>query len=68
MGMLPTALVGVLVNSIILVCMYWSLLFGCKEEEDIAAEVVAEDAVRSHRFSLNTMSHLSNGKIGRAHV
>ncbi|KAM3682219.1 hypothetical protein ACJW31_12G057000 [Castanea mollissima] len=41
--MLPAALVGVLVNSIILVCMYWSLLSGCKEEEDTAAEVVAED-------------------------
>ena len=61
MGMLPAALVVFLANSIILVCMYWSLLFGCKEEEDTAAEVVVEDAVRSHRFSLDTMSHLSNG-------
>ena len=41
--------------------MYWSLLSGCKEEEDTAAEVVAEDEVRSHRFSPDTMSHLSNG-------
>ena len=63
MGMLPSALVGVLVNSIILVYMYWSLLSGCKKEEDIAAEVVAEDAVRSHRFSPDTMSHLSNGNM-----
>ncbi|KAK7845561.1 silicon efflux transporter lsi2 [Quercus suber] len=38
-----------------------ALLSGCKEEEDTAAEVVAEDAVRSHRFSPDTMSHLSNG-------
>ncbi|KAK9994531.1 hypothetical protein SO802_024234 [Lithocarpus litseifolius] len=61
MGMLPAALVGVLVNSIILVCMYWSLLSECMEDEDTAAEVVAEDEVRSHRFSPDTMSHLSNG-------
>nr|POF03072.1 putative transporter arsb [Quercus suber] len=39
----------------------FNLLSGCKEEEDTAAEVVAEDAVRSHRFSPDTMSHLSNG-------
>ncbi|KAM3730028.1 hypothetical protein ACB098_12G057200 [Castanea mollissima] len=54
MGMLPAALVGVLVNSIILVCMYWSFLSGSNEEEDTAAEVVAEDEVRSQSDSIRT--------------
>ena len=62
MGM-PVVLMGVLVNSIIFVCMYWSLLSGCKGEEDTAAEVVAEDPMRSHGFSPDTMSHLSNGNM-----
>jgi hypothetical protein len=49
--MLPAAIVGVFVNPFIILCMYWSLLCGHKNEEDtIGDEAVAEDDVRSHQF------------------
>ncbi|KAK9094768.1 hypothetical protein Scep_026237 [Stephania cephalantha] len=56
-GVLPAMLVGVVVNSVILLCMYWQLLSVEKDEEDAALEVVAEEDVTSHRFSPATMSH-----------
>lgn len=59
-GILPAMLVGVLVNALILLSMYWKLLSIQKDEEDVAAEVVAEEAVNSHRFSPATMSHFSS--------
>lgn len=58
-GLLPAMLVGVIVNALILLCMYWSLLSIQKDEEDATTEVVAEQDVNSHRFSPATMSHLS---------
>uniref|UniRef100_A0A2N9J252 Citrate transporter-like domain-containing protein n=1 Tax=Fagus sylvatica TaxID=28930 RepID=A0A2N9J252_FAGSY len=52
LGMLPAAIVGVFVNAFIILCMYWSLLSGHKNEEDtIGDEVVAEDDVRSLVYS-----------------
>ncbi|KAH6760597.1 Divalent ion symporter [Perilla frutescens var. hirtella] len=59
-GILPAMLVGVCVNALILLCMYWKLLSVQKDEEDAAAEVVGEDDVDSHRFSPATMSHLTS--------
>ncbi|CAI9092264.1 OLC1v1027458C1 [Oldenlandia corymbosa var. corymbosa] len=59
-GLLPAMLVGVSVNAILLLCMYWRLLSTRKDEEAPAVEVVAEDEVISHRFSPATMSHLSS--------
>ncbi|XP_022737889.1 silicon efflux transporter LSI2-like isoform X1 [Durio zibethinus] len=56
-GILPAMLVGVLVNVLLLLCMYWRLLSAQKDEEDATGEVVAEDDVISHRFSPATMSH-----------
>ncbi|KNA24290.1 hypothetical protein SOVF_016970 [Spinacia oleracea] len=59
-GILPAMLVGVLVNSLMIIGMYWKLLSVHKDEEDAASEVVA-DEYSSHRFSPATMSssHLS---------
>lgn len=59
-GILPAMLVGVLVNALILLIMYWKLLSSHKDEEDATAEVVAEEDVTSHRFSPATMSHFSS--------
>lgn len=59
-GLLPAMLVGVFVNALILLCMYWKLLSIQKDEEDATSEVVAEQDVNSHRFSPATMSHLSS--------
>lgn len=59
-GILPAMLVGVFVNALILLCMYWKLLSGQKDVEDASIEVVAEEDVVSHRFSPATMSHHSS--------
>ncbi|KAL3630625.1 hypothetical protein CASFOL_023609 [Castilleja foliolosa] len=59
-GIFPAMLVGVCVNAVILLCMYWKLLSVQKDEEDVASEVVGEDDVSSHRFSPATMSHLTS--------
>nr|XP_027110257.1 silicon efflux transporter LSI2-like [Coffea arabica]XP_027110258.1 silicon efflux transporter LSI2-like [Coffea arabica] len=56
-GILPAMLVGVVLNAVILLCMYWRLLSVDKDAEDPALEVVAEEDVSSHRFSPATMSH-----------
>lgn len=59
-GILPAMLVGVFVNALILLCMYWKLLSRQKDVEDASIEVVAEEDVVSHRFSPATMSHHSS--------
>ncbi|CAI9774138.1 unnamed protein product [Fraxinus pennsylvanica] len=50
-------LVGVLVNALILLYMYWNLLSVHKDEEDATMEVVAEEDVTSYRFSPAKLSH-----------
>lgn len=59
-GILPAMLMGVVMNALILLCMYWKLLSVRKDEEDATSEVVANEDVTSHRFSPATMSHLSS--------
>ncbi|KAL9409709.1 hypothetical protein AB3S75_048013 [Citrus x aurantiifolia] len=59
-GILPAMFVGVVVNALILLTMYWKLLSSHKDEEDATAEVVAEEDVSSHRFSPATMSHFTS--------
>ncbi|KAI4347574.1 hypothetical protein L6164_008376 [Bauhinia variegata] len=59
-GILPAMVIGVLVNALILLSMYWRLLSVRKDEEDANTEVVAEEDVNSHRFSPATMSHFSS--------
>ncbi|XP_010275633.1 PREDICTED: putative transporter arsB [Nelumbo nucifera] len=60
LGILPAMVVGVVVNIVILLCMYWRVLSTEKDIEDAATEVIAEEDVTSHRFSPATMSHLSS--------
>ncbi|KAI9161099.1 hypothetical protein LWI28_014381 [Acer negundo] len=59
-GILPAMLVGVLVNALILLAMYWKLLSSQKDEEDATAEIVAEEDVNSHQFSPATLSHVTS--------
>lgn len=59
-GILPAMLVGVVVNALLLLCMYWKLLSVQKDVEDASAEVVPEEDVVSHRFSPATLSHLTS--------
>lgn len=59
-GILPSMLVGIVVNALILLSMFWKLLSLQKDEEDAAVEIVAEEDVNSHRFSPATMSHLTS--------
>lgn len=59
-GILPAMIVGVVVNAVLLLAVYWKLLSDQKDEEDPAVEAIAEEDVISHRFSPATMSHLSS--------
>ncbi|XP_054786283.1 silicon efflux transporter LSI2-like isoform X2 [Prosopis cineraria] len=59
-GILPAMLLGIVVNSLILLSMYWKVLSTHKDEEDVAVQVVAEEDVNSHRFSRATMTHLTS--------
>ncbi|XP_030934082.1 silicon efflux transporter LSI2-like [Quercus lobata] len=59
-GILPAMIMGVIVNALLLLCMYWKLLSIEKDEEDIAVELLAEEEVNSHRFSPATMSHFTS--------
>ena len=56
-GLLPAMLVGVLVNALILLCMYWRLLSVKKDEGIALDEVISEEDATSHRFSPAAMSH-----------
>eukprot|EP00257_Ricinus_communis_P015801 XP_015573786.1 silicon efflux transporter LSI2 isoform X1 [Ricinus communis] len=58
LGLLPAMLVGIFVNIIIIMCMYWRLLSSTQiDEEEVIAEVIADENVNSHKFSPATMSH-----------
>ncbi|KAK1583381.1 hypothetical protein Q3G72_023251 [Acer saccharum] len=46
-GILPAMLVGVILNALILLAMYWKLLSSQKDEEDATAEIVAEEDVET---------------------
>ncbi|XP_054785789.1 silicon efflux transporter LSI3-like [Prosopis cineraria] len=59
-GILPAMLLGIVVNALILLSMFWKVLSTHKDEEDAAEEDVAEEEVNSHRFSPATMSHLTS--------
>ncbi|GMP72298.1 hypothetical protein CsSME_00030386 [Camellia sinensis var. sinensis] len=53
----PAMLVGVCLNALFLLSMYWKLLSLQKDIENASMEVVPEEEVISHRFSPATMSH-----------
>uniref|UniRef100_A0A7N2MJV5 Citrate transporter-like domain-containing protein n=1 Tax=Quercus lobata TaxID=97700 RepID=A0A7N2MJV5_QUELO len=58
-GILPAMIMGVIVNALLLLCMYWKLLSIEKVEEDVDLEVLAEEELNSHRFSPATMTHFT---------
>ncbi|XP_047334192.1 silicon efflux transporter LSI2 [Impatiens glandulifera] len=61
-GIVPAMIVGVCVNALLLVGMYWNLLSSPQkdEEEDVVVQDDIQD-VGSHRFSPAAMSHQSSG-------
>ncbi|CAH8336774.1 unnamed protein product [Eruca vesicaria subsp. sativa] len=63
LGVFPAMIVGITVNAMMLLAMYWRLLSDHKdgeEEENVVSEVVEEEDVTSHRFSPATLPHLSS--------
>ncbi|XP_021288691.1 putative transporter arsB [Herrania umbratica] len=59
-GILPAMLVGLIVNVLLLLCMYWRLLSIPIGEEDAIGKVVADETRISPRFSPATMLHSSS--------
>ncbi|KAL7588943.1 hypothetical protein Lser_V15G35920 [Lactuca serriola] len=59
-GIVMAMLVGVFVNALILLCMFWKVLSVQKDEEEPPVEVSTQEDMNSHRFSPATMSHLSS--------
>lgn len=57
-GIFPAMLVGVVVNVVLLLCMYWKVLSVQKDVENAEIELVSDEEVVSHRFSPATMSHV----------
>ncbi|KAG5563277.1 hypothetical protein RHGRI_005882 [Rhododendron griersonianum] len=53
-GVIPAMLVGVVLNALILLVMYWKVLSVEKDE------VISEVDMNSHQFSPATMSHLTS--------
>lgn len=56
-GILPAMLVGIVVNALIILILYWKLLSVQKDEEDVSPEIIADEDVNSHRFSPARLSH-----------
>lgn len=60
LGIVPSMIAGVIINTLMLLCMYWKVLSAQKDEEAAVVELVREDEVVSHRFSPATLSHVSS--------
>ncbi|KAJ3681905.1 hypothetical protein LUZ60_014478 [Juncus effusus] len=60
LGIMPAMLIGVVINIVIILCLYWKELSAKKTEEEVIEEgVVEEEDVNSHKFSPARMSHMS---------
>ncbi|KAL5551666.1 hypothetical protein UlMin_001842 [Ulmus minor] len=57
LGILPAMLVGIFVNALILLGMYWKILYIKKDEETAVNEVISEKDAASHQFSPIHLSH-----------
>ncbi|KAL0732174.1 hypothetical protein Bca4012_008383 [Brassica carinata] len=73
LGVFPAMIVGITVNAMMLLAMYWRLLSDHKEEEEEVSEavgvvVVEEEDVTSHRFSPATLPHLSSFRSDETNV
>ncbi|XP_078157183.1 silicon efflux transporter LSI2-like [Carex rostrata] len=55
----PAMLIGVVVNIVIILCMFWKDLSGKSKEDRIEEGVVEDEDVISHKFSPARMSHMS---------
>lgn len=65
LGVFPAMIVGITVNALLLLGMYWRLLSDHKVDEEetgenAESEVVAEEDVTSHRFSPATFSPVTS--------
>ncbi|KAH0452074.1 hypothetical protein IEQ34_019373 [Dendrobium chrysotoxum] len=60
MGILPAMIVGIFINTTILLCMFWKSLSSMKDEEEAVNEAVVDGEVLFHKFSPARMSHHSN--------
>jgi len=77
LGILPAMLLGVVINVVIILCLFWNELSAKKTEEEVIEEgSIEEEDVNSHKFSPARMSHMSpqeeelppqmNGGTGRS--
>lgn len=57
LGILPAMLVGIVVNALILLGMYWKLLHINIDEENAVEDVISVEDAASHQFSPVHMSH-----------
>jgi Na+/H+ antiporter NhaD/arsenite permease-like protein len=60
-GILPAMLMGVFVNGLILICMYWKLLSIQKDEEDVAVEILSKRVASTDRLRDELSLHSSDG-------
>lgn len=60
LGILPSMLVGVAVNTLILLIINWKLLSAEKDEEEAVDVAASEEDINSHRFSPTLLSHLGS--------
>ncbi|XP_009397932.2 silicon efflux transporter LSI2-like [Musa acuminata AAA Group] len=58
-GVVPAMLLGVVINVVFLLCMFWRQLSPKEGEEQAKEDVVTENEVNSHTFSPARMSHPS---------
>ncbi|URD98785.1 hypothetical protein MUK42_29150 [Musa troglodytarum] len=58
-GVVPAMLLGVAINVVFLLCMFWRQLSPKEDEEQAKEDVVTENEVNSHTFSPARMSHPS---------
>ncbi|RWW76421.1 hypothetical protein BHE74_00015489 [Ensete ventricosum] len=58
-GVVPAMLLGVAVNVVFLLCMFWRQLSPKEDEDQAKEDVVTETEVNSHTFSPARMSHPS---------
>ncbi|KAK6794502.1 hypothetical protein RDI58_007955 [Solanum bulbocastanum] len=59
-GIFPAMFVGVIVNAVLLLCMYWNVLSVQKDVENAEVELVLDEEIVSHRFAPATMTHVVN--------
>ncbi|ERN10179.1 hypothetical protein AMTR_s00168p00065430 [Amborella trichopoda] len=59
-GIIPAMLIGIVVNSLILLVMFWKILSIEMDEEGTISEVITEEEVKYHRFSPATVSHITS--------